>query len=200
MNSESGGSPEPNPDQANDRLTRDLRACPVCGTPMSRSRSVDFCPVCLMREVFSVEPQPEKASPQAQTPPPAETATTRLEYEHYRLVLQPNGTPVELGRGGMGVTYKAVDTNLNRTVALKVINSRFLGDEDMRDRFLREARAAASLRHRNVASVYHLGRADNDFFYAMELVEGEPLDRILRFRGPLEPDLALEVVDQVTAA
>jgi TolB-like protein/lipopolysaccharide biosynthesis regulator YciM len=200
MNSESGGPPEPNPEQANDRLTRDLRACPVCGTPMSRSRSVDFCPVCLMREVFSVEAQPEKASPRPQTPPPAETATTRLEYEHYRLVLQPNGTPVELGRGGMGVTYKAVDSNLNRTVALKVINSRFLGDEDMRDRFLREARAAASLRHRNVASVYHLGRADNDFFYAMELVEGEPLDRMLRFRGPLEPDLALEVVDQVAAA
>ena len=194
MNSESGEAEELNPEHPNQRVTRDLGACPVCGTPLSRSRSFDFCPVCLMREVLSVEAEPAKTSP------PAEASSTRLEYEHYRLVLQPNGTPFELGRGGMGITFKAIDSNLNRTVALKVINSRFFGDENMRDRFLREARAAASLRHRNVASVYHLGKADTDFFYAMEFVEGEPLDRILRFRGPLEPELALEIVDQVAAA
>ena len=73
----------------------------------------------------------------------------------------------------MGVTYKAIDTNLHCPVALKVINSRYLDDESVRERFLTEARAAAGLRHPNVASVFHLGTVDGDYFYAMEFVEGE---------------------------
>jgi serine/threonine protein kinase len=65
---------------------------------------------------------------------------------------------VELGRGTMGVTYKAFDVDLRCPVALKVINERYLGDEMPRRRFLREARSAARLRHSNVASVLHLGQ------------------------------------------
>lgn len=70
----------------------------------------------------------------------------------------------------------------------------------MRQSFVNEARSAASLRHPNVASVFHLGKSGNNYFYAMEFVEGEPLDRVLRFRGPLDVNLALEIVDQVAAA
>src|SRR5260370_38894551 len=100
----------------------------------------------------------------------------------------------------MGVTFKAIDVNLRRPVALKVVKARYLGDAAMRQRFVDEARAAASLRHPNVASVFHLGKAGEDYFYAMEFVEGEPLERVLKFRGPLEVDLALGIVDQVAAA
>ena len=64
-----------------------------------------------------------------------------------------DGKPVELGRGAMGVTYKAFDINLQCPVTLKVISERYLGDESARLRFLREARAAASVRHPNIASV-----------------------------------------------
>ena len=64
-----------------------------------------------------------------------------------------DGKPVELGRGAMGVTYKAFDIDLRCPVTLKVINEKYLGDESARLRFLREARAAASVRHPNVASV-----------------------------------------------
>jgi hypothetical protein len=67
-----------------------------------------------------------------------------------------DGKPVELGRGAMGVTYKAVHVDLHCPVTLKVISERYLGDESARLRFLREARAAASVRHSNVASVFHL--------------------------------------------
>jgi hypothetical protein len=79
-------------------------------------------------------------------------------FEHYELVTGEDRQPVELGRGAMGVTYKAVDIDLHCPVTLKVIGEKFLGDESVRLRFLREARAAASVRHPNVASVFHLGR------------------------------------------
>jgi hypothetical protein len=78
-------------------------------------------------------------------------------FEHYELAMGEDGKPVELGRGAMGVTYKAFDVDLRCPVALKVISERYLGDESAQLRFLREARAAARLRHSNVASVLHLG-------------------------------------------
>ena len=80
-------------------------------------------------------------------------------FDHYELVKGEDGKPVELGRGAMGVTYKAFDINLRCPVTLKVITERYLGDESARLRFLREARAAASVRHPNVASVFHLENA-----------------------------------------
>jgi Protein kinase domain len=98
-------------------------------------------------------------------------------FEHYELVTGEDGKPVELGRGAMGVTYKAFDVDLHCPVALKVISGRYLDDESARLRFLREARAAASVRHPNVASVFHLGTTGQDYFYAMEFVEGETLVR-----------------------
>ena len=73
------------------------------------------------------------------------------QFEHYELVTNEDGSPVELGRGGMGITYKAVDVNLGCFVTLKVINARYLDQQSVRLRFLREARAAARLRHPNVA-------------------------------------------------
>ncbi len=79
----------------------------------------------------------------------------------------------------MGVTYKAVDVDLRCLVTLKVISERHLRDEAARLRFLREARAAASLRHPNVASIFHLGRSGGNYFYAMEFVEGETLEKLI---------------------
>ena len=83
-------------------------------------------------------------------------AAQRLE--HYELVTAKMARPIELGRGAMGVTYKAFDVDLRCPVTLKVISEKYLGDESARLRFLREARAAASVRHSNVASVFHLGQ------------------------------------------
>ena len=82
---------------------------------------------------------------------------------------------------------------------LKVISERYLGDESAELRFLREARAAAKLRHSNVASVLHLGRTGSGFFYAMEFVEGETLEKLIKRVGRLEVKLALEIATQVAA-
>ena len=120
-------------------------------------------------------------------------------FENYELAKGDDGTPIELGRGAMGVTYKAIDVDLRCPVTLKVISERYLGEELARLRFLREARAAASVRHPNVASVLHLGRTGNSYFYTMEFVEGETLEHLIRRSGRVEVKLALEIATQVAA-
>ena len=129
--------------------------------------------------------------------PATEQATQR--FEHYELVKDDDGKPVELGRGAMGVTYKAFDVDLHCPVTLKLINERYIGDESARLRFLREARAAASVRHPNVASVFHLGITGQSYFYAMEFVEGEALEKLIQRSTRLEVKMALEIATQVTA-
>lgn len=121
-------------------------------------------------------------------------------FEHFVITRRADGSLWELGRGAMGVTYKAFDTNLRADVALKVINSHYLNSETARQRFLREARAAASLRHPNVATVFHLGSSEGAFYYAMEYVEGETVERRVQREGPLLSDLALRVTRQVSRA
>ncbi len=123
-----------------------------------------------------------------------------LRYQHYEVVLRPDGKPFELGRGAMGITYKAFDTNLRSQVCLKVINGQFLHSRMARERFLREARAAARLRHQNVASVFHLGQDANNYFYSMEFVEGETLQGLVKREGPISARDILEIALQVTRA
>jgi serine/threonine protein kinase len=120
-------------------------------------------------------------------------------FENYEVMLGQDGEPIELGRGAMGITYKAFDVDLRCPVTLKVISERYLGDESARLRFLREARAAAKVRHSNVASVFHLGRTGSAYFYAMEFVEGETLEHFIRRSGRVELKLALEILAQVAA-
>ena len=84
-------------------------------------------------------------------------------------------------------------------MTLKVINEKYIGDESARLRFLREARAAASVRHPNVAWVLHLGRTGQNYFYAMEFVEGETLGKLIKRSGRVETKLALEIASQVAA-
>jgi serine/threonine protein kinase len=119
-----------------------------------------------------------------------------LRYAHFEVEVNSDGHPVILGSGAMAVTYRARDTVLNSTVALKVISRKLAEDPTARARFLREARAAAQIHHPNVARVIHYGEQDGECFYAMELVHGETLEEQVRKNGPLPLSLALEVVDQ----
>jgi serine/threonine protein kinase len=122
-------------------------------------------------------------------------------FENYELLRREDGSVFELGRGGMGVTYKAWDTDLHCEVALKVISPGMLDDTEAHERFLREARAAARLRHPNIATVYRLGRtSDETYFYAMEFCEGPTLHQALGERGPLPAQEAVRIVWQVSKA
>ena len=125
-------------------------------------------------------------------------------YQHYELLRRPDGTLWELGRGAMGVTYKARDVNLGIPVALKVIDARFAAQPEARRRFLEEAQAAAQLRHPNIASIFHFGTTSvdgntskGDCFCAMEFVEGQSLEARVCNAGPLSPVVALELAVQI---
>ena len=126
--------------------------------------------------------------------------TNTDSFQHFRILQRPDGTPWELGRGAMGITYKAFDTNLRYDVALKVINAQLITSDSVKQRFIREARSAAQLSHPNVARVFHLGETDAGFFYAMEFVDGETVERRVQRTGPIRLDLALRIVRQVTRA
>ena len=121
-------------------------------------------------------------------------------FQHYQVLRRPDGSAWELGRGAMGITFKALDTSLHCPVALKVIRSDSLDSEGARRRFVREARAAAGLNHPNVARVFHLGEAEQSYFYAMEFLDGETLEACVRRRGPLPPRLALQITLQTANA
>ena len=102
----------------------------------------------------------------------------------------------EVGRGGMGIVYKAEDTKLERTVALKFLAPHLLEDEEARKRFHREAKAAAGLSHPNICTVYEIGEEDGQTFLVMEFIEGEGLDAKIE-RGPMPLKEALAFARQV---
>jgi serine/threonine protein kinase/tetratricopeptide (TPR) repeat protein len=175
----------------------DPKTCSVCGIPLSAAS--EFCPACMLRIGLEGKVGTGGCSSEAAPDNSTQSELKVRRLENYEVVRREDGTPFELGRGAMGITYKAFDVDLRCLVTLKVINARYLNDESARLRFLREARAAASLRHPNVASVLHLGRTGNSYFYAMEFVEGETLESLIRRSGRLEVNLTLEIAAQVSA-
>jgi eukaryotic-like serine/threonine-protein kinase len=102
----------------------------------------------------------------------------------------------KLGEGGMGVVYKARDTRLDRTVALKFIASRALRSEEERTRIVREARAAASLNHPNIATVYEIDETDDYTYIAMEYIEGDALDAKIA-AGTVSVSEAVDIAAQI---
>ena len=172
----------------------ETRTCATCEAPLAADAAGEFCPVCMLRCALTHEISVDECAGAAEN-----RDSLRYRFEHYEIVEGEDGMPIELGRGAMGITYKAIDVDLRCPVTLKVISERYLNDESAQLRFLREARAAASLRHPNVASVFHLGKTGENYFYAMEFVNGETLESLIRRSGRLEVKLALEIATQVAA-
>ena len=106
----------------------------------------------------------------------------------------------ELGRGGMGVVYLARDVMLDRAVAMKVLPPHLAAQEEMRERFLREARTAARLAHPNVVPVYRADEIDGAAFFTMAFVEGEALAERIRDRGPLAATEGVRIFREVAWA
>src|SRR6266699_15876 len=162
--------------------------CSICGEPLNARGN---CVACLLRTALdeSVMEANSDAS---------------FVFGDFEIMRHEDGSVCELGRGAMGVTYLARDNVLRRKVALKVIDvpAAARGSQAVRERFLREARAAAALRHPNVAAVFQYGASPDGThcYYAMELVEGETLGARVRRDGPLNAKDALEIATQITRA
>ena len=101
----------------------------------------------------------------------------------------------KLGEGGMGVVYKAEDTKLHRSVALKFLSPQSLGTEEDKARFVREARAAAALDHPSICTVHEIDEAEGKTFISMAYVDGQSLHEIIK-SGPINPDEARNIVIQ----
>ena len=150
--------------------------CAKCGATLESASSPDFgCMVCMLHLASA------KSLAAFDPDLPLE------QFGQYVIEKHEDGRAWELGRGAMGVTYRATDSILQRSVALKIIGvDRAPEAVAARERFLREARAAAALRHPNVATVHQFGihEESGQCFYAMELIEGETLEGRVRRIGP----------------
>jgi serine/threonine-protein kinase len=104
------------------------------------------------------------------------------------------------GRGGMGVVYRAKHLHLGRTVALKLLNPELAASEEFRERFVREARAAAELEHPNIVPVYDAGEVEGRLYLAMKFIEGTDLAQLLEQEGRLGPDRAMPMLEQLASA
>ncbi|WP_310549984.1 Stk1 family PASTA domain-containing Ser/Thr kinase [Paenibacillus glufosinatiresistens] len=105
-----------------------------------------------------------------------------------------------IGGGGMALVYRAHDILLNRNVAIKVLRSQFVHDEEFIRRFRREAQSAASLSHPNVVSIYDVGQEDEIHYIVMEYVEGKNLNEIIKERAPLQVDESIRIASQICDA
>ena len=169
--------------------------CATCGRPLTQRGPNGECLRCLVSLTFSGDgEQPERPASRGRLTPGL------LRYAHFEVETGADGFPMELGAGAMAITYRARDTVLNSLVALKVIDRKVAQNPGARTRFLREARAAANIRHANVARVTYYGEQDGECFYAMELVEGETLEARVRRDGPMPLALALDVIEQAARA
>src|SRR5205085_9103384 len=121
---------------------------------------------------------------------------TGQSLAHYRII-------AAMGAGGMGQVYRATDTRLHRDVALKVLPPGMAANPERLERFRREARAVAALNHPHIVTIHSVEEADGVHFLTMELVEGEPLDRLIPEGGMAVPRLlaaAAALADALAAA
>src|SRR6516225_7077069 len=174
-----------------------ISICPTCGAALEETfGGGGGCMFCLLQAGIGSEGETVHDS----TPNAFEGG---MRFGVYEIECREDGSLYELGRGTMGVTYRATDTSLQRKVALKIIKTDIAErSADARERFVREARAAAALRHEHIAAVYQFGMRleTGQYFYAMELIEGETLDDRVRRAGPLDARTTIEIAQQVTSA
>jgi tRNA A-37 threonylcarbamoyl transferase component Bud32 len=177
------------------------RLCPQCEKPLAIDSPQGLCPECLLKAAISSQFASESAhesavtglfdsSPTTRIPP---DAGNRLKYFGDYELLE------EIARGGMGVVWKARQSNLNREVALKMIRAGALASPDEISRFLREAEAAANLQHPNIVAIHEVGEHDGQHYFSMDLVDGRDLATLIT-EGPLSPQRAARYVKIIAEA
>jgi len=175
----------------------EVSTCPNCGGVLEKTPGGELgCFSCLLRAGIGSEEETVHD-------PTLGSLEDRVRFGVYQIDRHADGSLYEVGRGAMGVTYRATDTTLQRKVALKIIKTDIAErSADARERFMREARAAAALRHENIATVYQFGMSleTGQYFYAMELIEGETLEERVRRAGPLDARITIEIAQQLTSA
>jgi predicted Ser/Thr protein kinase len=165
------------------------KTCKRCGGPMAGKAPEGMCARCLL-SVAIKEPTGTGSAPvPASGPAPEELAPHFPQFEILEL----------LGRGGMGVVYKARQRQLDRIVALKILPPETSGDAAFAERFAREARALARLSHPNIVAVHDFGQSEGLFYFVMEFVDGANLRHLIETKS-ITPEQALTIVPKICDA
>ncbi len=165
------------------------KSCPQCGVALPSAATAGLCPRCLLAGAMAPTQTDEEPSAARKTLAPEELAPHFPQLEIIEC----------LGRGGMGVVYKARQRTLNRLVALKLLAPERVGEAKFAERFTREAQALAALNHPNIVTIYDFGQAGGFYFLLMEYVDGLNLRGLLRARK-LTPEEALAIVPPLCEA
>lgn len=178
-------------------MTEDSKKCAQCAAELPDDSVSSLCARCLLQIGFETQQQDGSGEPQATgdyqptfIPPTAEELAPQFPQLEILEVI---------GHGGMGVVYKARQTELDRIVALKILRPGISTDPNFAERFQREARALAKLNHPNIITVFDFGRRDALFYFIMEFVDGTNLRHLERV-GQLNPAEALRIVPQICSA
>ncbi|MEP4079732.1 serine/threonine-protein kinase [Haloferula sp.] len=165
-------------------------ACSECGRPVPSDSKHQICPACLMAQAFASRTMDgDTRSTQEPPPSPEEIADKFPQFEVTEC----------LGRGGMGVVYKARQKSLNRWVAIKILAPEKVGDEKFAEKFSREAQTLALLNHPNIVTVFDYGEADGLYYIVMEFIDGVNIRDLLR-DGKIESSQALTIVPPICEA
>jgi len=171
-------------------MTSSPSCCPRCGTPLAPSSPAGLCPRCLLAMNLRTRTMPTGEQPSSSPPPaPAELEAKFPQFE----ILEC------LGRGGMGVVYKARQKALDRIVAIKILAGEFQDDPGFASRFEKEAKLLARLNHPNIVTIHDFGHAGGLFHIVMEYIDGVNVRDLLR-DGRLEPEQALAIVPPICDA
>ncbi|QDU69312.1 serine/threonine-protein kinase [Engelhardtia mirabilis] len=170
--------------------------CPRCGAHLpARGALAGLCPACVLRQGAIALADPlvadDMASHDPSTDPPIDLAEVRRDFPQLEIIEL-------IGRGGMGLVYRARQRRIDRPVALKLLSPEAAADPAFAERFLTEARALARLQHPNVVTVHDFGELGGRYFLLMEYVEGCSLRRLLDERA-IDPQRALALVPAICA-
>ncbi|MGB6221509.1 protein kinase domain-containing protein [Haloferula sp.] len=169
--------------------TNDPLTCPDCGTLLPVDSPQQLCPSCLLKQAFASRTVDAPTEPASPPPTPEEIADKFPQFEITEC----------LGRGGMGVVYKARQKSLNRWVAIKILAPEKIHDEKFAERFTREAQTLALLNHPNIVTVHDYGETDGLFYIVMEFVDGVNLRDLIR-EGKMESAQALTIIPPICEA
>ena len=163
-------------------MMNNAQKCPKCGAVVPANSPEGLCPRCL--GALNLEPETVITGTEVVAQPPLPPEQIGPHFPQLEILEC-------MGRGGMGVVYKARQKTLNRLVALKLLAPERVGDTKFAERFTREAQALAALNHPNIVTIYDFGQAGGFYFLLMEYVDGLNLRQLLRTRK-FTPEEALD--------